>query len=95
MLTGRRLFESAGDLELTSKVLNDEPPRPSAVAPQPLPAELDLIILSCVEKKREDRPQRVTDLVQAFDGVRRDVDVGLDGAGERPVVHVGRQGQPA
>ncbi|MGQ0653458.1 MAG: serine/threonine protein kinase [Betaproteobacteria bacterium] len=69
MLTGKKLFESADDLELTSKVLNEEPPRPSAAAPQPLPAELDLIILSCVEKKREDRPQRVSDLVEAFDAL--------------------------
>ena len=27
MLTGRKLFESQDDLELTSKILNDEPPR--------------------------------------------------------------------
>jgi serine/threonine-protein kinase len=69
MLTGRRLFESADDLELTSKVLNEEPPRPSAVAPQPVPVELDLLVVSCLEKKREDRPQRVADLVEAFDAL--------------------------
>ena len=31
--------------------------------------ELDLIIAACVEKKREDRPQRVTDLMEAFDAL--------------------------
>ena len=72
MLTGRRLFESSDDLELTSKILNDEPPRPSSIAPQPLPEELDLIIVSCVEKKRENRPQRIVDLVEAFDALAAD-----------------------
>jgi serine/threonine-protein kinase len=69
MLTGRKLFESSDDLELTSKILNEEPPRTSASAPQPIPVELDLIITACVEKKRELRPQRVADLAEAFDGL--------------------------
>jgi hypothetical protein len=69
MLTGRKLFESSDDLELTSKILNDEPPRASERAPQPIPVELDLLVLSCVEKRREDRPQRVADLVEAFDAL--------------------------
>jgi serine/threonine-protein kinase len=69
MLTGRKLFESTDDLELTSRVLNDEPERPSAVAPQPIPFELDLLVLACVEKRREDRPQRVADLVEALDAL--------------------------
>jgi eukaryotic-like serine/threonine-protein kinase len=69
MLTGRRLFESVDDLELTSKILNEEPPRAAAVAPQSVPMELDLIVTSCVEKKRELRPQRVVDLVEAFDAL--------------------------
>jgi hypothetical protein len=67
MLTGRDLFESSGDdLALTSKILNDEPPRASELAPQPIPMELDLIVTACVEKKRELRPQRVADLAEAF-----------------------------
>ena len=72
MLTGKKLFESADDLQLTSKILNDEPARPSAAAPQPIPVELDLLVLSCVEKRREDRPQRVADLVEAFDALAVD-----------------------
>jgi serine/threonine-protein kinase len=66
MLTGRKLFESSNDLELTTKVLNEEPPRAAEVAPQPIPTELDLIVTSCVEKKRELRPQRIADLAEAF-----------------------------
>ena len=69
LLTGRELFEAADDLELASRVLNDEAPRPSSRAPQPVPLELDLLVTSCLEKRREDRPQRVTDLIEAFDAL--------------------------
>ena len=72
MVTGRRLFESSDDLELTTRILNEEPPRASELAPQPIPLELDLIVTSCVEKKRELRPQRVADLVEAFDALARE-----------------------
>jgi eukaryotic-like serine/threonine-protein kinase len=69
MLTGRKLFESTNDLELSSHILNDEPRRASAVAAQPVPVELDLLVLSCLEKRREDRPQRIADLIEAFDAL--------------------------
>lgn len=69
MLTGKPMFESSDDLNLTTKVLNEEPPRVAAAAAQPVPLELDLALASCVEKKREDRPQRVADLVEAFDAL--------------------------
>ena len=69
MLAGRRMFESSDDLQLTTKILNDDPPPVSQAARQPIPAELDLIVASCVEKKRADRPQRITDLAEAFDAL--------------------------
>jgi serine/threonine protein kinase len=69
MLTGKKLFESADDLQLTTKILNEEAPRPADKAPQPIPVELDLLVFSCVEKRREDRPQRIADLVEAFDAL--------------------------
>jgi hypothetical protein len=50
-------------------VLNDEAPRPSSRAPQAVPLELDLLVTACLEKRREDRPQRVTDLMEAFDAL--------------------------
>jgi serine/threonine-protein kinase len=71
-LTGRKLFEGADDLALTSKVLNEEPPRVSAVAAQPIPVELDLLVQACLEKQREHRPQRAADLVEAFDALAQE-----------------------
>jgi hypothetical protein len=38
-------------------------------APQPVPPELERIVMSCLEKRREDRPQRVADLVEALDAL--------------------------
>ena len=69
LLTGREVFEGADDLELSNRVLNDPAPRPSTVAPQPIPIELDLLVTACLEKRREDRPQRVTDLMEALDAL--------------------------
>jgi serine/threonine-protein kinase len=72
LLTGKKLFEGADDLALTSKVLNEEPPRVSAVAAQAVPVELDLLVQSCLEKQREHRPQRAADLVEAFDALAQE-----------------------
>ena len=69
MLSGRKLFESADDLGLSSKILNEEPPRVSQAAAQPIPVELDLLVQACLEKKREHRPQRVADLIEALDAL--------------------------
>jgi len=73
MLSGKKLFQTADDLELTSKVLNEEPPRVSQVAAQAVPVELDLLIQACLEKKREDRPQRAADLLEALDAIAADL----------------------
>jgi serine/threonine-protein kinase len=66
LLTGRKVFEASDDLALTTRILNEEPRRAAEVAPQPIPAELDILVAACLEKKREDRPQRVADLAEAF-----------------------------
>jgi len=59
VLTGRRMFETLDDLALTSLVLNEVPPRASAVAAQPIPEALDMLIAASLEKRREDRPQTI------------------------------------
>ena len=73
LLAGRKMFDSEDDLELTSKILNQEPPRLAQAASQPIPAELDLLVLACLEKRREDRPQRIADLIEALDGLAADL----------------------
>jgi tRNA A-37 threonylcarbamoyl transferase component Bud32 len=69
MLSGRKLFESADDLGLSSLVLNEVPPRVSTVAAQPVPVELDLLVQSCLEKNPADRPQRMADIAEALEAL--------------------------
>jgi serine/threonine-protein kinase len=69
LLTGNKLFEAPDDLALTTRILNEEPRRVAEAAPQAIPAELDILVAACLEKKREDRPQRVADLVVAFEAL--------------------------
>jgi serine/threonine-protein kinase len=69
MLSGKKIFDGGDDLELSSRILNDEPPRVSQVAAQPIPIELDILIQACLEKRREDRPQRIADLIEALDAL--------------------------
>ena len=68
MLSGKKLFDSGDDLELTSRILNDEPPRVSQVAAQPIPVELDLLVQACLEAARGP-PQRITNLIATFDAL--------------------------
>ena len=69
MLSGKKVFETGDDLELTSRILNEEPPRVSQAALQPIPVELDLLVQACLEKRREDRPQRIADLIEALEAL--------------------------
>jgi len=69
LLSGKKIFESSDDIELTSRILTDEPPRVSQAAAQPIPIELDILVQACLEKRREDRPQRVSDLIEALDSI--------------------------
>ncbi len=69
LLSGRKMFEGADDLALSSRILNEEPPRVSSVATQPIPVELDLLVQSCLEKDRAHRPQRAADLLEALDAI--------------------------
>jgi serine/threonine-protein kinase len=74
LLSGTKMFESEDDLGLTSKILNEEPPRVSGRTAQPIPVELDLLVQACLEKRREDRPQRMADLIEAFDALTAEID---------------------
>ncbi|MDW8469145.1 MAG: serine/threonine-protein kinase [Burkholderiales bacterium] len=73
MLSGRKLFDGADDLALTSQILNEEPRRLSEVAPQPVPRTLELVVHACLEKRPEDRPQRIADLIEALDALAEEL----------------------
>jgi hypothetical protein len=66
MLAGRRMFAATDDLALTSQILNEAPLPLAQAAPQPIPAELERLVMSCLAKRRDHRTQRVDDLGEAF-----------------------------
>lgn len=73
LLTGRRMFETLDDIALTSQVLHERPPRVAEVAAQPIPPALDRLVAACVEKRREDRPQSVAELLEVLDALAREM----------------------
>jgi len=67
LLTGRPVFESDSDLDTAAQVLNTPPQRPSRLARQPIPEELDLAIYRCLAKSRAERPQAIDELIRVCD----------------------------
>jgi serine/threonine-protein kinase len=57
LLTGSLVFEADTPMDVVVKHVRDEPSPPSAVSERPIPAELDQIVLACLEKEPDNRPQ--------------------------------------
>jgi serine/threonine-protein kinase len=72
MLSGRKIFDSSEDVVLASKVLNEAPPRLSEVAAQSIPRALERLVSACLEKRREDRPRDITQVLEALEAIARD-----------------------
>jgi serine/threonine protein kinase len=56
LLTGKLVFEGPGAIRVMTDHVHTPPPRPSAHCPVPIPAELEALILECLEKDPERRP---------------------------------------
>lgn len=69
ILSGRRMFESEDTLALTSRVINEQPPRLSEVAEQAIPPELDDLVAACLAKAREDRPESILNVKEVLDRI--------------------------
>jgi len=68
LLTGTKLFRSENDLELAQRILNDVPPHPSTLVAG-IPEELDRLVMACLAKRREDRPQSAAAMVDALESL--------------------------
>jgi hypothetical protein len=66
MLTGANVFEGATLIEVCSHHLHTPARPPSARLGRPLPAKLEALILSCLEKDPARRPATARDLVVAL-----------------------------
>ena len=81
MLTGEKPFQADSVPTLLYKIVHEQPPQVRALRPD-APEALNLLVRKCLEKKREDRPQRTIELSDALNSVRRKIESsdGADGA---------------
>ena len=56
MLTGRHIFEADERDKVFKQQMEDVPKRPSSLAPGPIPEQLETIVMQCLKKKQDDRP---------------------------------------
>ncbi len=63
MVTGHRVFEEGPPMQILMDHIQKEPLAPSRRIESLLPPELDRVILSCLEKDPNNRPQTTQDLV--------------------------------
>jgi hypothetical protein len=62
MLTGKLVFEGATPMDILIEHVKTRPTPPSQRASQPIPAELEEIVLSCLQKDPANRPQSAREL---------------------------------
>jgi len=62
MLTGKLVFEGATPMEILIEHVKTRPTRPSQKVSRPIHPQLEEIILSCLQKDPENRPQSARDL---------------------------------
>jgi serine/threonine-protein kinase len=69
LLTGELVFTAETPMKLLMAHINTAPEPPSLRTEIPLPAALDALVLSCLAKEREQRPQSARDLLQRLDAI--------------------------
>ena len=57
LLTGRNVFEGASTVEICAMHLHDEPVPPSQRSSREIPSDVEAIVMTCLAKKPELRPQ--------------------------------------
>jgi serine/threonine-protein kinase len=62
MLTGQRVFEAETPFQMIAKHLQEAPARPSTRTELQVPEALDQLVLACLAKKPEQRPETAADL---------------------------------
>jgi serine/threonine-protein kinase len=71
LLTGHPPFEGKSILEICGHHLHTPPTRPSDVVRSHIPSDLEAIVLRCLAKKPEDRPNGARELLEALAGCAR------------------------
>lgn len=66
VLTGQTPFDGDKTYEITDAVQNDEPLKPSQVSKYQVPHLLEELCLACLQKKPEQRPQDMNEVIRVF-----------------------------
>jgi len=69
LVTGHRVFEDGSPMQILMDHIQKQPPPPSSRIETFLPPELDRLILSCLEKDPNNRPQTTQELIVALRAV--------------------------
>jgi serine/threonine-protein kinase len=95
LLTGHRVFENGPPMQILMDHIQKPAPPPSSRIPDLIPPELDRVILSCLEKDPNNRPQTTQDLLLALRSVPIAGRWGEESARRWWLEHTGRGVQPA
>lgn len=69
LLTGQLVFEADTPMKMFVQHLQATPVPPSERSELPIPAELDSLVLACLEKEPSRRPQSIDDLLRRLDRI--------------------------
>jgi eukaryotic-like serine/threonine-protein kinase len=69
LLTGKSCFESASVMHVIARHLNEAPLPPSQRARNPVPPALEQLVLACLAKRPEQRPQSAAELSRALGAI--------------------------
>jgi eukaryotic-like serine/threonine-protein kinase len=69
VLTGKSCFESASVMHVIARHLNEVPVPPSQRARNPVPPALEQLVLACLAKRPEQRPQSAAELSHALGAI--------------------------
>ncbi len=66
LLTGQRVFDGATPMEVVLHHVNSDPAPPSSRIDTRIPKELDTLVLRCLQKEPEERPQSMSEIQEAL-----------------------------
>ena len=69
LLTGKLVFEAANGLQMITRHIQEKPAPPSSRTELPVSPELDQVVLACLAKRPEDRPQTAAELDRMLDEI--------------------------
>jgi eukaryotic-like serine/threonine-protein kinase len=69
LLTGEQVFSGDSVLKVITQHLQAVPVAPSERTELPIPATLEQLVLACLAKKPEDRPQSARELAHSLDSI--------------------------